>query len=119
MALGFPVLRYKIAAFVISASVTGLAGALLLYKNRLTSAEPMSVVFSGELLAMAVIGGMRGFLGPGARRAVLRLLPRIPVDVDRNWPFWFGLVFMAFVLFAPERPIWHRPAGDGASSPRP
>ena len=64
MALGFPVLRYKLAAFFASAAVTGLAGALLLYKNRMTSADPMSVAFSGELLAMVVIGGMRSFLGP-------------------------------------------------------
>ena len=43
---------------------TGLAGILLLYKNRMTSADPISVAFSGELLAMVVIGGMRSFLGP-------------------------------------------------------
>ena len=30
----------------------------------MTSAEPISVAFSGELLAMVVIGGMRSFLGP-------------------------------------------------------
>src|SRR5690606_41386846 len=40
-ALGYSTLRYKLAAFVLSASVTALAGGLLLYKNRLTSAEPM------------------------------------------------------------------------------
>ena len=32
--------------------------------NRLTSAEAISVVISGEFLAMVVIGGMRSFLGP-------------------------------------------------------
>ena len=52
------------SAFVLSAAITGLAGVLLLFNNRMTSAEPISVAFSGELLAMVVIGGMRSFLGP-------------------------------------------------------
>ncbi len=65
--LGYPTNRYKLAAFVLSATITGLAGILLLYKNRMTSADPISVAFSGELLAMVVIGGMRSFSG---RRSV-------------------------------------------------
>ena len=61
---GYPVERYKLAVFVISAVVTGLAGALLGFQNYLVSAEAVSVPFSGELLAMVVIGGMRSMLGP-------------------------------------------------------
>lgn len=100
LALGYRVSRYKIAAFVVSASVTGLAGALLLYKNRLTSAEPMSVVFSGELLAMTVIGGMRGFMGP-ALGALFYIIFREYLSIyTENWLIWFGLVFVGFVLFA-------------------
>ncbi|MDO5368947.1 branched-chain amino acid ABC transporter ATP-binding protein/permease [Paracoccus sp. (in: a-proteobacteria)] len=98
-ALGYHVQRYKLAAFVLSATVTGLAGALLLYKNRLTSAEPMSVIFSGELLAMVVIGGMRGFLGP-ALGALFYILFREYLSMyTENWLFWFGLIFLGFVLF--------------------
>src|SRR5437773_1019548 len=62
--LGYPTNRYKLAAFVLSAAITGLAGILLLYQNRMTSADPISVSFSGDLLAMVVIGGMGSFLGP-------------------------------------------------------
>ncbi|WP_299358874.1 branched-chain amino acid ABC transporter ATP-binding protein/permease [uncultured Paracoccus sp.] len=100
MALGFPVLRYKLAAFVTSATVTALAGALLMFKNRMTSAEPMSVAFSGELLAMVVIGGMRGFLGP-ALGALFYVFFREYLSMwTENWLFWFGLVFVGFILFA-------------------
>ncbi|WP_312525857.1 branched-chain amino acid ABC transporter ATP-binding protein/permease [Paracoccus sp. (in: a-proteobacteria)] len=102
IALGFPVARYKLAAFVTSATITGLAGALLMYKNRMTSAEPMSIIFSGELLAMTVIGGMRGFMGP-ALGAVFYILFREYLSIyTENWLLWFGLVFMGFVLFARE-----------------
>jgi hypothetical protein len=54
--VGYATDRYKLVAFVVSASITGLAGTLLLFNNRMTSAEPISVAFSGELLAMVVIG---------------------------------------------------------------
>jgi branched-chain amino acid transport system ATP-binding protein len=46
--IGYPVNRYKLAAFVLSATLTGLAGILLLFKNRMTSAEPVSVAFQGN-----------------------------------------------------------------------
>lgn len=99
IALGYDVARYKLAAFVASAMVTGLAGSLLVFKNRLTSAEPMSIVFSGELLAMVVIGGMRGFLGP-ALGALFYILFREYLSIyTDNWLLWFGLIFMGFVFF--------------------
>ncbi|RWR27015.1 ATP-binding cassette domain-containing protein [Sinirhodobacter populi] len=99
-ALGYDVTRYKLKAFVLSAAVTGLAGALLLYKNRLTSAEPMSIIFSGELLAMVVIGGMRSFTGP-LLGALFYILFREYLSIyTENWLFWFGLIFLGFVMYA-------------------
>ena len=61
---GYPVERYKLVVFVISAVVTGFAGGLIGFQNYLVSAEAVSVPFSGELLAIVVIGGMRSMLGP-------------------------------------------------------
>lgn len=102
LALGYRVAHYKLAAFTASATVAGLAGILLLYKNRFTSAEPMSVIFSGELLAMTVIGGMRGYLGP-AIGALFYIIFREYLSIyTDNWLFWFGLVFVGFVVFARE-----------------
>ena len=61
---GYATDRYKLLAFVLSATVTGLAGAMMIFLHRLAAAESTTVAFSGELLAMVVIGGMRSFLGP-------------------------------------------------------
>ncbi len=100
--LGYPTGRYKLAAFTLSATLTGLAGVLLLYKNRMTSADPLSVAFSGELLAMVVIGGMRSFLGP-ALGALFYILFREFLSIyTENWLLWFGLLFVGFILFSPE-----------------
>jgi ABC-type branched-subunit amino acid transport system ATPase component/ABC-type branched-subunit amino acid transport system permease subunit len=99
--LGFPTARYKLAAFVASASVTGLAGMLLLFKNRMTSAEPISVIFSGELLAMVIIGGMRSFLGPALGALFYVLFREFLSMYTPNWLFWFGLLFVGFIVFSP------------------
>ena len=55
--LGYPANRYKLLGFVISASVVGIAGVLSVFNHRFASAEPLAVAFSGELIAMVVIGG--------------------------------------------------------------
>ncbi len=100
--LGYATNRYKLAAFVLSATITGLAGILLLYKNRMTSADPISVSFSGELLAMVVIGGMRSFLGP-ALGALFYIMFREFLSIySENWLFWLGLVFVSFIVFSPS-----------------
>jgi ABC-type branched-subunit amino acid transport system ATPase component/ABC-type branched-subunit amino acid transport system permease subunit len=99
--LGYPTNRYKLLAFVMSATITGLAGILLLYKNRMTSADPISVAFSGELLAMVVIGGMRSFLGPAIGALFFILFREFLGIYTENWLFWFGLVFVGFIIFSP------------------
>src|SRR6478735_6142490 len=98
--LGYPTNRYKLAAFVLSATITGLAGILLLYKNRMTSADPISVAFSGELLAMVVIGGMRSFLGPALGAFFFILFRELLSTYTENWLLWFGLVFVGFIVFS-------------------
>src|SRR5215831_18394153 len=99
--LGYPTNRYKLFAFVLSASITGLAGILLLFQNRMTSADPISVSFSGDLLAMVVIGGMRSFLGPALGALFFILFREFLSIYTENWLFWFGLVFVAFIVFSP------------------
>jgi branched-chain amino acid transport system ATP-binding protein len=95
---GYPVERYKLGVFVISAVVTGLAGALVGFQNYLVSAEAVSVPFSGELLAIVVIGGMRSMLGPALGALFFILFRELFSIWTPNWLLWFGLIFVAFVL---------------------
>jgi branched-chain amino acid transport system ATP-binding protein len=98
---GYPVDRYKLAVFVLSAVVTSLAGALLGFQTYLVSAEAVSVPFSGELLAIVVIGGMHHILGP-ALGALFFILFREMFSIwTANWLLWFGLMFVGFVIFSP------------------
>ena len=108
--LGYPTNRYKLIAFVVSATITGLAGVLLAFLNRMTSAEPMSVAFSGELLAMVVIGGMRSFLGPALGAFFFILFREYLSTATENWLLFFGLLFVGFVMFSPDGlvGVWER-----------
>ncbi len=99
---GYPVERYKLAVFVISAVVTGLAGALLAFQTYLVSAEAVSVPFSGELLAMVVIGGMRSMLGPALGALFFIVFRELLSIWTPNWLLWFGLIFVGFVIYSPD-----------------
>src|SRR4030088_2295518 len=107
---GYPVERYKLAVFVLSAVVTGLAGALLGFQTYLVSAEAVSVPFSGELLAMVVIGGMHNMLGPALGALFFILFRELFSIWSPNWLLYFGMIFVAFVLYSPGGlvGIWER-----------
>jgi branched-chain amino acid transport system ATP-binding protein len=126
--IGYATDRYKLLAFTASAMLTGLAGSLLLFNNRMTSAEPISVAFSGELLAMVVIGGMRSFLGPALGALFFVIFRDYLSSVTENWLLWFGLLFVLFIVFSPTglvgvaerllRPFRKVPVEDAAMSAR-
>jgi branched-chain amino acid transport system ATP-binding protein len=99
---GYDVDRYRLAVFVLSAVVTALAGALQGFLHYLVSAESVSVAFSGELLAMVVIGGMHTILGPALGVLFYTGFRELFSIWTQNWLLWFGLVFVGFVLFSPE-----------------
>jgi branched-chain amino acid transport system ATP-binding protein len=125
---GYPVERYKLGVFMISAVVTGLAGALLAFQTYLVSAEAVSVPFSGELLAMVVIGGMRSMLGPALGALFFILFRELFSIWTPNWLLWFGLTFVAFVMYSPgglvgiwgtvSRRWWPAPEESAAMSRR-
>lgn len=99
---GYTTDYYKLVAFVVSACVTGLAGALLVFLHHLAAAESTTVEFSGELLAMVVIGGMHSLLGPALGALFYQLFRELFSIYTNNWLLWFGLMFMGFVLFSPS-----------------
>lgn len=124
---GYAVERYKLASFVISAVVTGLAGALIAFQNYLISAEATSIALSGEFLAIVVIGGMHNLLGPALGALFFILFRELTSIWSDNWLFWFGLIFVGFVLFSPEGLVglwgtlkrrWRPPAAESAAMSR-
>ena len=64
LALGYPVFRYRLVAFVISGMVAGLAGILLANVSGFVGPAYLAWTRSGELIVMVVLGGMGTVIGP-------------------------------------------------------
>ncbi len=63
-AIGFPTYRYRLACFVIAGTICGLAGVLLANHTDFISPAMMHWTRSGDLIVMAVLGGMGSVFGP-------------------------------------------------------
>jgi len=63
-AIGFPTFPYRLVCFVIAGAMCGLAGALLANQTNFISPAMMHWTRSGDLIVMAVLGGMQAMFGP-------------------------------------------------------
>ncbi|MDH7499480.1 MAG: branched-chain amino acid ABC transporter ATP-binding protein/permease [candidate division NC10 bacterium] len=100
--IGYDPKRYKLLAFVLSTLFGGLAGSLYAFLLYFCYPEATHVTFSGEIVAMTVVGGMRSFFGPIVGAAVFVFLRDTLSTLTENWMVIFGLVFMGFILFSPN-----------------
>ncbi|MBA3519769.1 MAG: ATP-binding cassette domain-containing protein [Rhizobiales bacterium] len=99
--LGYPTNLYKLICFTLSAVITALGGVLFVFHHRFASADPLTPAFSGELLAMVIIGGMRSLLGPALGALFYVIFREFLSQWTPDWLFYFGLLFVGFILFSP------------------
>jgi len=71
VSLGYRVNRYKLATFVLSATLAGLAGATKAIVFQLASLTDVHWFMSGEVVLMTLIGGMGTVFGPIVGAAVI------------------------------------------------
>jgi branched-chain amino acid transport system permease protein len=101
--LGYPVWRCKFSVFVVSAGIAGLAGALFAMAQQSAYPNVMSLHQSGLVVMMVLVGGgLVSFWGPIVGAAFFILARDLLGAYTETWLFWYGLVFMAVVLFKPE-----------------
>ena len=100
--LGYDVQRYKMGVCLISAVLTGLAGAL--YAGRAAYATPdlMHWSISGEFIIMVMIGGLGTLVGPIIGGAFFILLQEKVSSYVQWYSIVIGLVLVLIVLFAPH-----------------
>jgi branched-chain amino acid transport system permease protein len=101
--LGYQVWRCKASIFVISAAIAGLAGALFAMAQQSAYPNVMSLHQSGFVVMMVLVGGgLVSFWGPIVGAVFFILARDLLGAYTETWLFWYGLVFMAVVLFKPE-----------------
>jgi branched-chain amino acid transport system permease protein len=99
-AIGFPTYRYKLVCFVIAGILCGLAGVLLANHTDFISPAMMHWTRSGDLIVMAVLGGMGTVLGPVLGAVALLLLEEALSGITEYWQIVLGPIFLLVVLFA-------------------
>jgi branched-chain amino acid transport system permease protein len=99
--VGVQIRRYRWVAFVVSGMYTGLAGALWVPLNGLTTPDILHWTFSGELVFMTVLGGFRMFVGPVIGAVVFNYLKTYAVGYTVYWQMLLGAVLVTLVLTLP------------------
>jgi branched-chain amino acid transport system permease protein len=123
-ALGVSVQRAKLSAFVVSSTLTALAGCLFAYYRGFVSAEAFSLYVTIEYVAMIIIGGMGSLAGAVLGTVFVVLFPygidlamsalglaqRLSSVVFAVNYAAFGLVMVLFLVFEPQGLVglWRR-----------
>lgn len=99
-AVGIAPFNIRLVAFIVSAMVTGLAGALFADLNRFASPSMLSWHMSGELIVLIILGGKGRLFGPLAGAILYVLFEYTLGGITERWQFFLGLILLGVVLFA-------------------
>lgn len=92
--------RLKLAAFVLSGAITGLAGALFADLNRFVSPTMFSWQMSGEIMVFVILGGVARLFGPVAGAVAFVMLEHFLGGLSDYWHIYLGTLLLFIVLFA-------------------
>jgi branched-chain amino acid transport system permease protein len=99
--VGIRIWSYRWVAFMVSGVFTGVAGALWVPLNGLTTPDILYWQFSGEIVFMTVLGGFRSFAGPIVGAVVFNYLKTFAVGYTVYWKLLLGVVLVVLVLSLP------------------
>ena len=101
-ALGYNTFNYKLAAFVIAGAFAGLAGILQAHFFKGATPTILSLTTSGDSMIALVIGGSGSLIGGLLGSFVVKMFPLVISSYTDRWKLFEGLVFILFVMFAPN-----------------
>jgi branched-chain amino acid transport system permease protein len=93
------VVRY--IAFCFAGFFAGIAGALAAINFEIANSAYLGAVQSGTVLFATYIGGVGFFIGPIVGAIFVTMLSLGLSDLTPVWQLYFGLIFIAVVMFAP------------------
>ncbi len=98
ISLGYSVARYKLAAFVMSAALTGLAGGLKAIVFQFATLTDVSWQMSGEVVLMTLLGGIGTLVGPIFGAGLVAALENYLATSEFPVTVITGIIFMVCVL---------------------
>lgn len=102
VSLGYKVNRYKLAVFVMSAALAGLAGATKAIVFQLASLTDVYWTMSGEVVLMTLLGGMGTVFGPLVGAAVIVTMQNYFAGFGAWVTVLQGVIFVVSVLLFRE-----------------
>jgi branched-chain amino acid transport system permease protein len=98
LSLGYHVDRYKLMAFVLSATLAGLAGSTKTLALGLATLTDVGWQMSGEVVLMTLLGGMGTILGPSVGAIIIVAMQNYLADLGSWVTTIMGLTFVVCVL---------------------
>jgi len=99
ISLGYKVDRYKLVAFVLSASIAGLAGSLKALTLSFATLSDVSQGTSGEVILMTLLGGSGTFPGPVVGAGIVLTLQQYLSERVGAWvSVIIGAIFVVCVM---------------------
>ncbi|MFO1081459.1 MAG: branched-chain amino acid ABC transporter ATP-binding protein/permease [Reyranellaceae bacterium] len=101
-ASGVSLVRIKMLAFVASAALAGLAGALFAVQKTVVTPDDFTAEFSIFFLLMVVLGGAGQLWGPVVGAVVFFLVPELLAALQSWRMLIYGVALLALMLYAPH-----------------
>ncbi len=98
VSLGYRIDQYKLAAFVMSAALAGLAGAVKSQIFQLASLSDVHWTMSGEVVLMTLVGGLGTVFGPIVGAAVIIAMQNYLAELGSWVTVVQGVIFVVCVL---------------------
>jgi len=101
---------------VLAGFFAGVAGGLTALNYEIVTSESLHAYTSGLVIMMAFVGGVGYFFGPILGALLITVLQMAVSSLTAAWLFYFGLLFLVVVLYAPggvasvvveHRRLWH------------
>ena len=99
-AIGVPMRRRLVTAYVLSAALAGVAGGLLTQTTQFVGLDVLSFQRSANLLIMLIVGGTATLYGGFVGAALFILVQDRLANINPvYWLFWLGILLIATTLF--------------------
>ena len=101
-AMGIPVTRYKVMAFVISAAFAGMAGALFGHFTMYLHTNSFTFVKSFEIIIMIALGGLGSLPGAALGAIVITVLPELFREFSEYRMVIYSLALILIMIYRPQ-----------------
>ena len=98
ISLGYKTEHYKLVAFVLSATLAGLAGSLKALVFQLASLTDVHWTMSGEVILMTLVGGLGTIFGPAVGAFIIVAMENYLAPFGQWVLVIQGVIFVACVL---------------------